>query len=203
MRVSIPLNSIDMNLHNRFLAVCLIVLVAQIPGLTQHSNSQSVPVKPVEENSKGEIGNDGLRKVASGTFETDVDLNIDQKILEADIEMAIDNAMRSIEIVLDYLPIRLKPLEMDFSDLNMKFDAINVSLPNMDIEIEPVGVDLDEMDINIQIDEDDSHFEDDYKLHTAPSDDNTNEQGKLEFDNDGKNETTDNNQKSKGLKKLN
>jgi hypothetical protein len=203
MKVSIPLNSIDMKLHNRFLAICLTVLVAQTPGLTQHSNSQSVSDKPIAENTEEETGNDGFRKVASGSFEMDLDLNIDQKILEADIEMAIDNAMRSIEIVLDDLPIRLEPLEMDFSDLDIKFDAIDISLHDMDIEIEPVRVDLDEIDINIKVDEDDFQFENDYKLNTVPSDHKTIEQGKSESDGDGKNGTADNIQKSKGLKKLN
>lgn len=155
-----------MKLHNRFVAVCLTVLVAHIPGLTQQTNSQSEPVKPVHEHSKVETGDDGLRKVASGSFERDLDLNIDQKLLEADIEMAIDNAMRSIEIVLDELPIRLEPLEMDFNDLNIKFEGITVSLPEMDIDIEPVRFDMDEIDINIEVN--DFLFKNDFELNNAP-----------------------------------
>jgi hypothetical protein len=191
-----------MKLHNYLLAVCLTVLGAQIPGLTQDSNSQSVPDKPVADNTEVEIGNDRFRKVASGSFEMDLDLNIDQKILESDIEIAIDNAMRSIEIVLDDLPIRLEPLQMDFSDLNIKFDPINFSIPEIDIEIEPVKVDMDEIDMNIEVDEGDFQFKNNYKLNTVPSDHNTDEQVKLGPDSDGENGAADNNQKSKGMKKL-
>jgi hypothetical protein len=169
--------------HNRFLAICLIVLLAQIPGLSQDNNLQSGTAKPVNENSKPEIRS-STRKIAPGSFEMDLDIDIDENALETDIEIAIDNAMRSVEIVLEGLPVHLD-LKTDFNGLDMEFDPIDINLGDLDIDIEPVEFDLEDMGLNIKRDDDDFRF-------------NNGEQTKMNLNTNEKN-----NQKSKGLKKIN
>jgi len=173
-----------MKSHNRFLAICLIVLIAQIPGLSQDNNPQSDTAKPFNENSNKEIRS-SVRKIASGSFEMDLDIDIDEEALGADIEIAIDNAMRSVEIVLEGLPVHLDLMKTDFSGLDIEFDPIDINLRDMDIEIEPVEFDMDDLDMNIKRDDDDFRF-------------NNDEQTKMNF-----NTNENNNQKSKGLKKIN
>lgn len=132
--------------HNRFLAVCLIVLFAQIPALSQDNNAQP----PLDENSNPEIPG-CLRKIASGSFELDLDIDIDQETLEADIELALENAMRSAEIVLEVLPVHLDVMKTDFSGMDIKFDPIDINLRDLDIDIEPVEFDMDDLNINRKI----------------------------------------------------
>ena len=174
--------------HNRFLALCLIVLLAQIPGLSQDNKPQSDTAKPVNENSNPEIRS-SVRKIASGSFDMDIDIDIDEEALETDIEIAIDNAMRSVEIVLEGLPVHLDLMKTEFSGLDMEFDPIDINLREMDIDIEPVEFDMDDLDINIKLDDDDFRF-------------NNGEQTKMDSNINEKNDPSGNNQKSKGLKKI-
>ena len=78
--------------HNRFLAICLIVLLAQIPGLSQDNNPQSDTAKPVNESSNPEIRS-SARIIASGSFDN-IDIDINEEHGD-DIEIAIDNAKTS------------------------------------------------------------------------------------------------------------
>ena len=173
--------------HNRFLAICLIVLLAQIPGLSQDNNPRSDTVKPVNENSNPETRS-SVRKIASGSFDN-IDIDINEEALETDIEIAIDNAMRSVEIVLEGLPVHLDLMKTDFSGLDMEFDPIDLNLRDMNIDIEPVEFDMDDLDINIKLDDDDFRF-------------NNDEQTKMNSNTNEKKDSSGDNQKSKGLKKI-
>lgn len=145
--------------HNRFLAICLIVLLAQIPGLSQDNNPQSDTAKPVNESSNPEIRS-SARIIASGSFDN-IDIDINEEALETDIEIAIDNAMRSVEIVLEGLPVHLDLMKTDFSGLDVEFDPIDINLRDMNIDIEPVEFDMEDLDINIKLDDDDFRFDHD------------------------------------------
>lgn len=189
--------------HNRFLAVCLTVLLAQIPGLSQDNSPQPVTDKQLDENSNPEIRS-CLRKIVSGSFELDLDIDVDQETLESDIEMAIDNAMRSAEIVLEGLPVHLDLMKTDFSNMNMEFDPIDINLRDVDIDIEPVEFDMDDFDINIDYDGDDFRFDDDAVRYTTPyGDDTSHEQTKMNSNDNSKEDPSSNKEKSKGLKKIN
>lgn len=183
-----------MQYQNRFLALCLTVLFAPHSVLSQDADLPD-PAKPVIEKPESEIRGNCLRKIASGSYEIDLDISIDDERIGADIEAAVDNAIRSTELVLE----GLQPIDMDFSDLNIDFDPGIIDLHGLDIDIEPVGFDMDAWDININ--EDQFRFDDDVDVKITGDDGKDEPIDRHSDDADEKN-ILPNDPKSKGLKKI-
>ncbi|MEK6782248.1 MAG: hypothetical protein AABY93_11100 [Bacteroidota bacterium] len=149
-------------IHTSF--VVLIFSLAIVPGFSQNANStlkkteektQTDPTK--EESSRS----DGLRKISThGSPDWDFDINIDEEALEANIKLAVENAMKSVEVALDKLVINIEPIEINLGDLNLDMDPIEINIPALDIDIEPIEVNLDDLDIDIDIDDDSDWNED-------------------------------------------
>lgn len=86
----------------------------------------------------------GLRKLTNNRS-WDFKVNIDEEALEASIELAIEQAMNSLEVAmekLEKLEIHLEPIEINLS-----------ALENLDIDIDPIVINIDDLDIDIEIDE--------------------------------------------------
>src|SRR5687768_828759 len=111
-----------MKLYNRALLACLVIFLT-MPGFSQETKPKKEG-QPVTDRSKDETKeepkSDDLRKIATGSGyrDLDFDINIDEEALEANIEMAVENAMESVEAVLESLEIHIEPIEIDMRDVN-------------------------------------------------------------------------------------
>jgi hypothetical protein len=131
-----------MNTINRSL-VALLVLLTAIPCFSQDTKTDKKTESTKEQKT------DGLRKISSSHHDWDFDVNIDEKALEANIEAAIERAMRSVDVALEKLEINIDPIEINLGYLK---DAdpvgpIKINIPNLNINIDPIEVpeiDIDE-----------------------------------------------------------
>src|SRR6187455_2591805 len=94
------------------LVSCLFVPLASALVLSQQDTKKNTSaVKETEEKS-----NSGLRKIkTSRGSDMDVDIKIDVKALEANIEHAVEQAMRSVENELEALEINFEPIEINLN----------------------------------------------------------------------------------------
>src|SRR5258707_3742124 len=129
-----------MNKINRTLIVLLIISLA-IPAYSQDKSTQKVE-------KKEEVRPDGLRKISTQHHDWDFDINIDEKALKANIEKAIESAMKSVDVALEKLEINIEPIVMNMKGLNMDVNPIRIDIPNINIDIEPIEVDLGDLNIN-------------------------------------------------------
>jgi hypothetical protein len=137
-----------MNSTNHTLFVLLFVSLATMPVIAQNSNpTQKTEKKTVKEESR----EDGLVKLNTNR-NLNFKINIDEKALETDIELAVQNAMRSVETALEALEIHIEPIEINLKDLNFNLDRIDINIPRFDIDIEPIGIDVDDMDEDFDMD---------------------------------------------------
>lgn len=155
-----------MSLLNRILFLCLIVSLASVPGFSQEDSqkkntAQSAKEQPKTDKTNGESsGTTGLRKINTHR-DRNFDIKIDEEALEAKIESAVEEAMRSVEVELGRLEIHIEPIEIDLSNLDVNIDPIVINIPDMDINIEPIEIDMEDMDIDIDIDEHDFDWDND------------------------------------------
>ena len=154
-----------MSLLNRILFLYLIVSLASVPGFSQEDSqkktAQSAKEQPKTDKTNGELsGTTGLRKINSHR-DRNFDIKIDEEALEAKIESAVEEAMRSVEVELSRLEIHIEPIEIDLSNLDIDIDPIVINIPDLDIDIEPIEIDMEDMDIDIDIDEHDFDWDDD------------------------------------------
>jgi hypothetical protein len=188
-----------MKLYPRRLFLAVTIFLTPMFGFSQESKNENN-----EESSKS-----GLRRVASGSGEVDVNVHINEVILEENIEMSIENAMQSVEVI-ENPDMQIDPIDIDFTDLNIEIEPIEINIPSIDIEIEPAEVDFDDLDIDVDIDDEDFFYHDDDEDATEdeelePIDPNRNKdknKGELK-DKSGKEKDKSDKEKSKGLKKLN
>src|SRR5688500_4354056 len=87
--ISLYLFPCIMILFNRILLIVLVISLIAIPGFSQETDSKK---KPQSQQTKGDEPYDepskssGMRKIASGSGgDLDLDINIDEETLEADI----------------------------------------------------------------------------------------------------------------------
>ena len=204
-----------MNSTNHTLFVLLFVSLATMPVIAQNSNpTQKTEKKTVKEESR----EDGLVKLNTNR-NLNFKINIDEKALETYIELAVQNAMRSVETALEALEIHIEPIEINLKDLNLNLDRIDINIPRFDIE--PIGIDLDDMDEDFDMDIDmndnwDSDDEDrviilkqDSDFKKSGNDDKLkeNDKQKAKADKEMKQSkdkaTKEEKDKTKGLKKIN
>lgn len=126
-----------MNQISKTLLVCLVISSISITGFAQKAE----PTVKKEEESKSA----GMRKVASGRG---VDVIIDKAKLEADIEEAVDRALREVHTKLESLEIHIEPIHIDLGSMNIALDPIVINIPELNIEIEPIEIELDELDFD-------------------------------------------------------
>lgn len=141
----------------RPLFVILIVLLAS-PAFSQ--DPKKAETKSDSKVSKEEPRADGLKRISGRPArEYDFDIHIDEKALEANIERAVERAMRDVEEALDKLErldIHIEPIEIDLGDLNLGIDPIEIHIPELDIDINIEPLDID-MDIDHDFDHDFDH----------------------------------------------
>src|SRR5258708_25828403 len=133
-----------MNKINRTLFV-LLIFSSAIPAYSQDKNN----TQKVEK--KEEIRPDGLRKISTKHQDWDFDINIDEKALKANIEKAIESAMKSVDVALEKLEINIEPIVINMKGLNMDVNPIRIDIPNINIDIEPIEVDLGDLNINTDV----------------------------------------------------
>lgn len=109
--------------------------------------SRERPDEESLENNSEDPKAKGLRKIATGTGEQDLNIYID-KTVEASIEMALE----AVEIALDGLEIDLAPMNIDLGNMDFHLSPIDVNIPEIDIE--PIEVVIPQVDIDIDIDKD-------------------------------------------------
>lgn len=209
-----------MHTYYRPLFVILIVLLAS-PGFSQ--DPKKAETNSDSKVSKEEPRADGLKRISGRPArEYDFDIHIDEKALEANIERAVERAMRDVEEALDKLErleINIEPIEIDLGDLNLDIDPIEIHIPELDIDIdiEPFDMDMD-IDIDHDFDHDfdndwdndndhDNDFDEDDEdtfLNKDKNKDKIKEKDKQKNKSDlnDKSEKTDK-EKAKGLKKIN
>lgn len=111
-----------MNQTNRVLSVFLMMC------LPLAVFSQKAASKTEESRSSG------MRKVASGQ-DLDIDIKIDHKQLEADIEAAVEDALRSIEHSLEGLEIHIEPISINLDKMDLNLEPLVINIPELNIEI--------------------------------------------------------------------
>jgi len=187
---------------SRILFACLIIFVISIPGFSQENPKKSIAPRADQQSKTDETNEEtskaeGLRKIKTRSQLRDMDVNIhiDQKMLEASIESAIENAMRSVDVALERLEINIEPIEIDLRSLDMDAHPIEINIPdlNINIEIEPVEVDLD---IDNEMDQD--RFDRD----NDDGDRRANDKWKEKSDDEKDTSDRADKDKSKGLKKI-
>jgi hypothetical protein len=207
-----------MSIQYRTLLGFLILALAIVPGFSQEANTKKAETKtPVI--TKEEPRSDGLRKITTRTSrDWDFDIHIDEAALEANIERAVEQAMKDVEIALEKLEkleIHIEPIEINLQKLNLDMKPIDIHIPHLNIDIAPILIDLDDLDLDIDIDEDFDHdFDNDIDNDEDDEDnflkkDKNKEKEELKNKSDNKdksdNEKTEQKEKdkAKGLKKIN
>jgi len=215
-----------MNTISRILFAFL-VLLSVIPGFSQDANPKAEkkiqPDTPKEEFRMG-----GLKKVGGSSRDWNFNIHIDKEALEANIESAIANAMKSMD-ALENLEIHIEPIEINLKDLNMDINPIEINIPN--INIEPIEINLGHLNVNTNIrhhhfdrDDEDEDSDNDNDIDNDKEDDDNDHHDRLRKDesdshnNHNKNKEKDSlknksyykdksdkkeNDKAKGLKKIN
>ena len=137
----------------------------------------------------------GLRKISGPTNPIDVDIDIDEAALEQSIDLAVEQAMKSVDIVLDNLDIRIPPIDIDLSALDVDIDPIEVNIPDFDFRMDPIDLEIDH-DFDIDIDSDDWDDESEFDKQKSKPD-------KDKADKDKQKDKSGKDEKAKGLKKIN
>jgi hypothetical protein len=168
-----------MNKLNRTLHALVIILLATITGFAQDTRKTEKKNDEQQEPSR----KDGLKRITPARH---WDYDIDEDAMEANIERAVENAMKSVDVALGKMEINLKHLDIE---------PINIHIP--EINIEPVEVNIPEINIP-PIEVNIPQFNFDFKT-------NFNHHFRHHFnsDNDDDNDKSDKQDKSKGLKKIN
>ncbi len=140
-----------MKLHTCILAVLLLVLVFQNRGLSQDNSLQSNLDKPLSDSKDTKPFGDNIRRVTSDSYQLDIDINNHE--LETEIETAIDQAIRSIDLRFEDMDVH--PIEIDLSDLNLNLDYLGRDFDFSDIDFDRIEFDMEDLNIDIDIDDDD------------------------------------------------
>ena len=157
-----------MKLITKFTAACVLLLLTTMLSWSQTSGNEKS-----EDQSKAPA-REGLKKI-SGDRDT-VDEHVDNEMLEANIESAVNQAMEVVRTTLQNLEIHIPAINVE----PIQLDAIDVDLGDIDIDIDPVDIDLSNADFEFD------HIQDDDVDHDKE-----------------KGTSQEKNEKAKGLKKLN
>jgi hypothetical protein len=162
--------------------------------------------------SKTEQSKAGLKKIGGGRSPK-VDVHIDQAKLEADIESAVETALKSVEHSLEGLHINIEPIEISLGSLEAldALEPLMINIPNLDIDIEPIEAELDDLDIDVDDndwnDEGDEDEDDDQDVDKIITKDKLNEEikagkDKLAKEKANKLKEKSNKERAKGLNKV-
>lgn len=197
-----------MSMQYRTLFGFMVLSLAMVPAFAQEVNTKKTETKtPVV--TKEEPRADGLRKLTTRkSSDWDFDIHIDEEALEANIERAVEKAMRDVEVAiekLEKLEIHIEPIEINLGKLNLDMKPIDIRIPNLNIEVEPIIIDLEDLDIDIDIDDDiDVDVDEDDLL---PNKNKNKEEWKNKSENKERHDSDKTKQnekdKAKGLKKMN
>ncbi len=201
-----------MSRFKRILLV-LIVLPLSISGYSQESNPKknATGQSKTDDTDKETSPAKGLRNIEtrSQRHNWDVNVHIDQKAIEASIESAVENAMKSVEVAraLGKLEIQIEPIEIDLGKLDIDIGPIEINIPALDINIEPIDIDLDDMKIDVDADRDvvDRDDDDEESIQREPLSDVQVDRDKVKVKDKADKEKSykRDKDKSKGLKKIN
>jgi len=182
----------------------LILAFATLTAVSQDSSQTKTDKSHQDELPKA----DGLKKISSGSREWYFDVHIDHAALKKNIEVAIENAMKSVE-ALEKLEINIDPIEINLKDLNVDINPVIVNIPDPVVVIDPIEVNIPEIDIdadNFRWNRDDNEDEDndadidndnDHHRHSV------HDYNKYKEKHKDKDKSDDKNEKTKGLKKIN
>ena len=130
-----------MNIYYRTLFVFLILALAIVPSFSQDANTtlKKIDKKTQREETKDESRSDGLMKIKShSSHDRDFDIPIDEEALEANMERAVEKAMKSVELAMEQL-----------DKLDIRMESIKINIPTLNVEIDPIEIDLDDLDIDM------------------------------------------------------
>jgi hypothetical protein len=205
-----------MSMQYRTLFGFIVLTLAIVPAFSQEANTKKAETKTQSVVTKEEPRTDGLKRISTRTSrDWDFDIHIDEEALEANIERAVEQAMKDVEIALEKLEkleIHIEPIEINLQKLNLDMKPIEIHIPNLNIDIEPIIIDLDDLDIDIDIDEDFDHdvdWDNDNDEDDFLNKDKNKEKEKMKDKSKTKDksdtESTDQKEKdkAKGLKKIN
>lgn len=157
-----------MKLIAKFIFACLILLLTTMLSWSQTSGNEKS-----EDQSKTPAA-EGLKKISGDRH--DVDNYIDDDMLEANIEMSVNQALEVVRTTLQNLEIHIPAISVE----PISLDAIDIDLKDIDINIDPVDIDLSNADYEYE--------------HIRHEDVDHNQE---------KRTSQENSEKAKGLKKLN
>jgi hypothetical protein len=211
-------NSPFMSQYIRIVFSCLVISLVAVPGFSQENKQERDTTKPVKEAVEPDEDEEesdrsaGLKKIASGRSDRDIDVQIDEEAIESDVEIAVESAMESVEAVLENLVIDVEDVEVNIPNIDINMEPIEVILDDMEMDMDmdvDVDVDMDMDHDDISWDEDD---DDDDSSFISGDDKDKNKQKEKDKQKDkvkdksekekNKSDKSDND-KSKGLKKLN
>jgi hypothetical protein len=186
------------SIHNKYLDMTkfkytlfvTLMLFASFLGFSQTTRTESTKSenKIHRADREEEPRTDGLKKISTtSAIEDDFDIDFDEEAFEANIERAVEKAMSSLEVAMDRLETNMESLEMTLEDL----DPIEIP----ELNLEPFEVDLGDLDIDIDIDENKFKWNDSEELDFEENDEFLRDKDKVKSKSD--------NEKSKGLKKIN
>src|SRR5687768_7901938 len=147
-----------MSLSIRILFIFIGISLVSTPGWSQENSKKGVAQPAMEESEDKEepSRSAGLRKIAGGSSEeVDIDIHIDEEALESNIEMAVENAMEVVDVVLENLVIDIDPIEIDIPDFDINIDPVHIDMDDFDMDM-----DMD-VDVDMDMDHDDFDWDDD------------------------------------------
>lgn len=115
--------------------VWMAMMLVVVSGLAQDREKVSDSKRP-----------DGLVKIRSSR-NWDFNAQLDDQQLEATIEAALREALRSVESTLQSLEIQIAPIEIDLRHIDSVKQPIVIEIPDLDIDIEPIHLEIPEIDI--------------------------------------------------------
>jgi hypothetical protein len=188
-------------------AFVVLAVSLAISGFSQDTNTTKSEKKSKSDTAKEESRSAGLRKIAARPDrDWDFDIHIDQQALNANIDAAVENAMKSVDVALKNLDIHLDPIDINLGNLDI--EPIEVHIPNLDFDLPPVDVDQHDLHIDMNIGRDNFHWnkdrdndEDEKVIHKDESTSPANQDKNKEKDK--AKDKSDKKDKTKGLKKLN
>jgi hypothetical protein len=131
------------------LFVLLFTLMIAMSGFSQ----QADPEKELDERNAKPSGSAPLKKIPTHKQALDLDIDIDEQALEADIERAMQ-----VELNVEDIEIQVEEVDPILSDMNIVVDPV-VEIDVPEIEIEPEMDYFEMKDIDIDIDEEDFQWD--------------------------------------------
>ncbi|MBL7861857.1 MAG: hypothetical protein JNJ65_11900 [Cyclobacteriaceae bacterium] len=186
----------------RYILISFLMICLTLPGL-----AQQIPTRQEESDPKAA----GLKRMAGGSHQRGLRIQLNEEAMEASVEAAVENAMVSVESALRQLEHLdfIEPIEIDLDHLDLALEPLEIEIPELDFDIEPIKIELDELDLHLDFDGDFDHDRNWEADELDEDHDNDKHKDKNKSKHKEKSKTGDKfhkpetHDKAKGLKKLN